>query len=565
MINRFYLSTFFICFLLLKSSLLFAQEEDPGQGEIEDVQVEIVKDREIVLPPAVRKYDKIPPQSEQQERPDIQYKYIIPRLTFAPLDLRLRPLRIKDEPLQKTYGNYIAAGFGNFVTPYVEAYINSKRDKSMSYGAHAKYLSSFQGPVDQQNSANGEFEVDMFGSYYGRKATLSGDLGFRRRNLYFYGYPEGLEVERDTIKQHYNHIFAEGILASADVKSPWDYTMGLTVDYLSDNLENNEVNIGAAWDSRYNLNNEAALEVNFTYDFINYSNTFASGANRHVFRVQPRVSFSFAGVDLEAGLNAAYENDTLGTSEDLHIYPYAKAEYQFMEGWDVYALLDGDIERVTYRELTYENPFLGPLNQAFHNNRTFNLSGGIKGNLLQKIGVEAGFQLQAYKNMHFFLPADQQPTISFYDIQGIYNRYAVIYDAGTTNVFSLFGQATVSASDDLYANFRAQWFSYNTDFVEEAYHRPTWIIESDLFYNIYDKINLNLNFVGMGGIASINDDGENFTLDPALDLSVKADYLLSDRASFFIQLNNIFAQEYQLLHRYPVRGFQIMGGITYNF
>jgi len=70
----------------------------------------------------------------------------------------------------------------------------------------------------------------------------------------------------------------------------------------------------------------------------------------------------------------------------------------------------------------------------------------------------------------------------------------------------------------------------------------------------------------MGGIKAIDlNTNEEISLDAALDLSIKADYLISNQVSAFISFNNIFSQDYQLLYRYPVRKLQFMAGISYSF
>jgi hypothetical protein len=564
--NRFYLSAFLLLIFVTISISSKGQDDRDPEGEIEDVQVEIVKDREIILPPAVRKFDKVPPQDDVQQRPQINYTYSVPGISLSPLDLRLRPLRIKDEPLQKTYGNYVAAGFGNYVTPYFEAFLNTKRENNYTYGLHGKYLTSAKGPVDEKNSGNGMFEVDMFGSYFGKAASLSGDLGFRRRHLHFYGYPEEVEVKRDSLKQHFNHIFAEGILEGTDSRSPMTYKLKMAADYLSDNLENYEAQGGISWNSQYNFNDDGALLFNFSYDFINYSTRLTESSNRHLLRVQPRVKFNIIDISIIAGFNAAYENDTLGASDDLHFYPYAEATYQINEQWMSFARLSGDVEKQSFTEISYDNPFLGPENLIFHSNKTFDFTAGIKGRFNQKIGWQGGISLQAYKNMLFYVNDDQFPSVDFYNnLDSRPYWFSAIYDRGTTNVFSAYTELNIIASEDLYSNFKATWNSYNTGEIDEAYHRPSWLLEADVFYQLVDKINLNLNFYGIGGIKAIDQNGSDITLDPALDLNLKVDYLLSDRVSVFTRFNNIFSQNYVLLNRYPVRGFQVIGGLTYNF
>ena len=58
---------------------------------------------------------------------------------------------------------------------------------------------------------------------------------------------------------------------------------------------------------------------------------------------------------------------------------------------------------------------------------------------------------------------------------------------------------------------------------------------------------------------------EVVNLDAAFDLNFMGEYIFSKQVSAFVQLNNIFAKEYELYYRYPVRGFQFMIGASYSF
>src|SRR6267154_5363783 len=105
-----------------------------GEGEIERVEVEIIKNREVSVPQAVRNFEKIPPRPVEPIKPQISYQFKI--LSFHVLDYNpvIRPLRLKTESISKIYGNFVSAGLGNYASPYAEAYFTNKRDKNKEYG-----------------------------------------------------------------------------------------------------------------------------------------------------------------------------------------------------------------------------------------------------------------------------------------------------------------------------------------------------------------------------------------------------------------------------------------------
>jgi len=45
------------------------------EGDLEDVEIEIVKEREVSLPPAARSFEKIPPAPAETTRPSFSYDF----------------------------------------------------------------------------------------------------------------------------------------------------------------------------------------------------------------------------------------------------------------------------------------------------------------------------------------------------------------------------------------------------------------------------------------------------------------------------------------------------------
>jgi len=76
----------------------------------------------------------------------------------------------------------------------------------------------------------------------------------------------------------------------------------------------------------------------------------------------------------------------------------------------------------------------------------------------------------------------------------------------------------------------------------------------------------NLDMIAQGNMKAFDPiANETVTLDPAFDLNVRSEYLVSDKFSAFVELNNILSNKYPVFLHYPVRGFQAMVGITWKF
>ena len=113
---------------------------------------------------------------------------------------------------------------------------------------------------------------------------------------------------------------------------------------------------------------------------------------------------------------------------------------------------------------------------------------------------------------------------------------------------------------------RADLFGYATDQVAEAWHRPTYRVSFNSSYNLYSKILFNVDIITQGGAKALDVDNNTVvTLDPAVDLNIKASYFLSKKVSVFVKGSNLLSSDYQLYLNYPVRGVQVMGGVTWVF
>src|SRR5687767_464395 len=113
-----------------------AQSQDEwDQAELDEVKVDIIEKREINLPPASRNFEKIPPRPAEATRPPFEYNFRPFSFQTSQINPAIRPLKLKQENPSKVYGGHFSAGYGNYASPYLDAYFNSKRDKNKLVGA----------------------------------------------------------------------------------------------------------------------------------------------------------------------------------------------------------------------------------------------------------------------------------------------------------------------------------------------------------------------------------------------------------------------------------------------
>lgn len=534
-----------------------AQEEKDkwGEGEIQSVEIEIVKDRQITLPQANRNFDKIAPRAAEPMKPEMTYDLKTFNFNSPDYNPSIRPLKLKQEELTKIYGNYVSAGLGNYSSPFLEGYITSKRDKSKFYGAHLYHQSFGKGPVDDKNSASGNSTIDLFGKFFGSSVTTGAFLNYDKRTGYFYGYPStASDVDRSDIRQSYDVVSLGGQLENS---KPADFNYKLTggFSYLKDYYDAKESEVSLGWKSNYDLSKNSTLIFNADYFLIARKDLSIDAKPRHLLKFNPAYRYTpIEKLRLTIGLNGVVETDKIA-NKSIHIYPDVWANYQLAESVEAYAGLTGDIDKVSLHTLSAENFWLNSNIDIAHTSRSADLRVGLKGKVVKKLAFDLGFSAANLKNLYFYQNDVTDPS-----------KFKVVYDAGNTQRINLYADLGMNFADKARLNLRGDYFGYSTDNQAEAWHRPTYRVAFNSFFNIYSKLTLHADLVTQGGMKALDVvNNRTVELDPAVDLNTKLNYFVSKQFSVFVKFNNMLSNKYPVYFNYPVRGFQAMGGISWSF
>jgi hypothetical protein len=547
---------FFVIVVILVKIPVYAQQ-DWDKGELEDVEIEIVKERQITLPKASRNFEKIPPRPSEPIKPPFQYDFRPFSFQTSQINPPIRPLKLKDQGASSVYGGYASAGYGNYASPYLEGFINSRRDRNKLLGAHAYLNSSARGPVDGRNSGSGTAGLSLYGKSFSEYVSLSGEMEVENRSTHFYGYVPGTDVEPGDIRQAYTLFKLTGELANTK-NTDFTYKLGTGFSYMADKFDAKETEVDIDFNAGYELSEESSIGIKAGYAIITRKDKLIEAKPRSLFTVNP--SYIFYPVEdlrLSAGIVVAFENDSID-KKNVHAYPDMRASYPLSPSVDVVASLSGGIEKVSLQSLSRENLWIAPNIPVFHTNKLFDLQAALHTKIGNKVSLNGGFSFASLKNWYFYLndPLDRAKFLPQYD-RGATQR---------TNFFASIGFAQTEAVKFL---LRGDLYAYSTEDVEEAWHRPTHKVTGDVSFNIYKKVLIDVDLIAQGGMKAKsfeeNPLGEVVELDPAFDLNARIEYMMSDSFSLFVQGNNITSNQYPVFLNYPVRGLQILGGLTWSF
>ena len=556
---------FMFCFPMI----LFAQDnwENEREGELEDSQVIIEKNRTIELPKANRDFLKVPKiERTIQEIPvEFSTREFIPIL--GSIQPRIRVLTVKDETLDKLYANQIKIGVGNYGASFLEGNFASKRSKNKSYGLYLFHHSFANGVIDGRNSGSGYQEIKPYASLIFGKATLEADIYYQRFNNHLYGYDTAAisEVDRDSIQRTFHLIGTNLIFLDRNKNSKYHYQLGLNAYQLFTNYQTGEYSIDFKLNNNYDLNEniQIALNANGFFSQVNFNNQ-TNTRNRNLFRIQPGLNYQKGKLQLKAGLNFVYENDTLINMNQLHVYPDLRIGYHVFDKIQTYAGIKGDVRTVKYKDLLLENPYLTDSIAINHTLMPFQFYGGVKGAISNIFAFETGFSIASVQHNYAYVgdfSAEQNET-----------RYQPLYFSENNTEANVFLALSGNVNQFRF-NMRGDYFYYNIDTTFNMPYRPNYQLHYDMEYLFAAKLLVGLNGHLQGKMNSVlTQSSETLNIQvqrreiPAIyDLGIKFTYLLTERAQVFLQANNLLANKYEYYLAYPNRGFQLLGGFTYSF
>jgi hypothetical protein len=512
--------------------------------------------------PTLSESIKIPvnPNPEQPTSVKPTFTYKIPDLNTptTPTIYTIKPLSLGNALLPKLSNNYFRFGFGNYITPLAEGYINSLRNKTWNNGIFFKHLSS-EGDQAFQNFSNNT--IAAHSKRFFDKSILSTSVLYHRNVVNNYGYlvPDSLIANKDTLKNIYN-LF--------------DLNISL------ENLKNDTVSLAYKFDLNYYFqnNNYDLVEHNFKLagtlakTISNMPFTLYTGINsmsnisnsntlqRTAFIFNPRINLEDELFYIKAGFNFTYFTDSLDNANPNHFYPVGEAAYHVIpKALTVLAGINGRYNINTFRSINAENPFVR--NYIFKNtNNKFEMYGGLKGHIAKGLNFSLQGSIANISNMLFYVG----------DSSG---KQRIIYDEKTITLTTFTADISYQVGDKWRLGLISKLYNYSMGQLQYAYSRPSSEVKLNSTFNIGDKFLLRADvfYVGerKGGTYDRTngnkDDVYEIKLDPFVDMNIGLDYRYNKNVSVFFNFNNMAAASYKRFTNLDVYGFNALGGVSLTF
>ncbi|MEN2283451.1 TonB-dependent receptor [Algoriphagus sp. SE2] len=542
-----------------------------SRGEVTDQEFIIRKDRVLTVPIQPRLFEKLPVLPQPKGLNDFNY-------TVNRYPLTLQPLVLETTPIQKPfrapqldlYPGFLRIGYGNFASPLLEARYMATEVDQVNYALNLGHQSFGKGPV--QGEESGESHTTFGGdiSYFSDLFEVFGGIDWHQDRYSFYGVdPINFEnPEFEAPDNVLSSVFVKAGIRDIEKVGPFSYEGQLSFRNFKDSYMVKENEIGISATGKFRPNEDWKGQLGISY-FTTNPEDFSYSQTRVYFAIRPEVSYRLGEFRLSAGLNLVSENDSIADkSNDFRIFPNLKASYQFADEFGFFGEFSGDVQRNTYFSFVNENPFLGPSEQLLNTIQNYKVEVGIEGQFQEAFHYRAAVNVSRYNNLSFFVN-----NYFVYPSVSDSSKFTLVYDDKST-VFNINGELGFKFSDFYTLGTRLDLYQYDLNTQEEAWHRPTWEFRANNQFTPVEGLLVQANLNFMGGLkarkANLNEGGtfENYMVEKLktiADLQLKADYQITNRFAVFAEGNNILNTKNTRWLNYPVRGIQLIGGVSMKF
>ena len=573
--------TLLIAFAVAAGSLM-AQEDN---NTLEEQTVVIYNEYSPVLKdasriqslPVIADTIKVEPKFEYSVMPTMY------RTTFTPS--KIPAATVKGEALKPLNTGFVKLGYGNYISPFAELYINSKRQKNYSVGIMAHHHSSFGKIKNYLNqkiySGYDDSHIEAFGKKIFARSVLSGKVYFSSNGICYYGYDPKVYGNTDTInwdtfdyvntrdeveKQRFNRVGANMAIESQQTgRKHWNYKFGAGYQYFFTKTKDWQHKVDVVANIGRSVKNASyGLDIDYLFN-ANKISWFTYTNNDMFINPEPYFRFENEKWNLKAGANLVY---SVGSTNKFYIYPDVYAQLNISNTLLPYISYGGHLENTNLEYLSTINPFVisfPSVNTSYQHEANL----GIKAIISKKIYLHLNANYSHIDKMGFFVNDTLEP---------LHNKFRMEYmDVDRIGAYAELSMRELAPGLDIM--LKAHYYYYiklgapnilNSPKIADArpWQMPDLDVSLRASYRLTNKISFGLEGYFLNRCyAKEYVEGVMFAkkMKAVVDVNLFGEYKFDDNFSAFLYLNNIACQRYYIWNNYRAQGFNAMIGLTYLF
>ena len=573
--------TLLIAFAVAAGSLM-AQEDN---NTLEEQTVVIYNEYSPVLKdasriqslPVIADTIKVEPKFEYSVMPTMY------RTTFTPS--KIPAATVKGEALKPLNTGFVKLGYGNYISPFAELYINSKRQKNYSVGIMAHHHSSFGKIKNYLNqkiySGYDDSNIEAFGKKIFAKSVLSGKVYFSSNGICYYGYDPKVYGNTDTInwdtfdyvntrdeveKQRFNRVGANMAIESQQTgRKHWNYKFGAGYQYFFTKTKDWQHKVDVVANIGRSVKNISyGVDINYLFN-ANKISWVNNTINDMFINPEPYFRFENEKWNVKAGANLVY---SAGSTNKFYIYPDVYAQLNISNTLLPYISYGGHLENNNLEYLSTINPFVISfpyVNTSYQHE--VNL--GLKANISKKVYLHVNANYSHIDKMVFFVNDTLEP---------LHNKFRMEYmDVDRVGAYAELSMRELAPGLDIM--LKAHYYYYiklgdptvlNSPKIADAHpwQMPDLDVSLRAAYRLTNKISFGLEGYFLNRcFAKEYVAGVQYAkkMKAVVDVNLFGEYKFDDNFSAFLYLNNIACQRYYIWNNYRAQGFNALVGLTYMF
>ena len=288
----------------------------------------------------------------------------------------------------KVYDNYLKAGFGSLMSPFLTFDHSSGERNDYRFKANLYHLSTFTDVPDFAPSNFSNTDLGVSYDKYVGKSIVDFGVGYGLDTYRYYGFmptdfPE-INTDSDTLKQSFNQIRANvGVRSNNKKDDAFEYDADFSGYYYFDRWKTNQTDLRLDFDLGKPL--DAGKKSN--YQKVGIEGLFRFGVNAD--SVQSNTDFivtgipyykaTFGMVSFSAGVDVSY---LMADSSDFGVFPIINVNVNIVPDMlSIYAGTDGGFVKNSYFALTQVNPWTDPLVPITWQKNKIRAYAGLRGNI----------------------------------------------------------------------------------------------------------------------------------------------------------------------------------------
>jgi hypothetical protein len=539
-----------IVLLLVGQGKIYAQQEEPErEGEVENAEILITKDRQLTLPNSDKIFEKsriINNAFTPELRPNIFKPY-----SYIPQKAKpnFRAVTPKQPRQEQRYANYIKASLGNFQSGLFQTQLFLLAQENKVVAIDIDHLSFGKGATGNSDSKSSKSGAGITSKFIGKKAVFSAGLNFKSIRENFYGHgilPRGF-ADFNPESQKFNLFEIGTNLKDNNTNDLWSYTLGLNYSSLSDNYKASESIV----ESHAEVVFKKKIKVEIEGQTSTYSDVTELG--RSQYRILPTYSFELNNFKIKTGLSFNYQNDTTNILNDFKAFPFLGVSYPVSNRTDLYGLIDAGFIAKKYRDIIMENPYVNQQLVVQNEETAYDFKIGMRSRPMERLSLDAFIDIASIKNKAIYLNSG---TLN--------SRFDINYLSNPTGVIKINFSSNYLINEENKISFMIEKTNYDNK-ISTLYHLPTLELEVEGSHKISNKFNLNWNFYVVNGISIINLDTNQEESLSIQNLDLSINYHLKERIDLFLDMSNLLDKNYQRFLNYEMRRLQLKIGAFYRF